>query len=246
MSDLMVHNRKASVENLCGDLSRIEKYWACNTLNRSAYFRIPNFIPTEIAEGAYAELLNDSRYVRTDHMPNPTGIGLGILKTHDQCLSTNVQKCCDLLTGNEFRSCLGACSGQTLQVVKPPTLFRMELGDRIVRHDDVLASPLNRISVVLHLSKNWKRQFGGNTVLGYVQRSEEVHSANSAYPQHRWVFSAKRSVLVPAFNSLMVIALRKGMAHAVTPVRAHAYRVSIVCLYGREAKDTVTHNHYDA
>ena len=237
---------KANVQDSCADLSRLEKYSACDTLSQSAYFRVPNFLQTDIAEGAYAELINDPRYVRTDRMPKPTGIGLGILKSVDECLSANVQKCCDLLTSNEFRSCLAASIGQKLQVVKPPTLFRMELGDRIVRHDDVLATPLNRISVVLHLSRNWRRQFGGNTVLGHVQRLEEVPSAFSEYPHHRWVFSAKRSVLIPTFNSLLVIALRKGMAHAVTPVRASAYRVSIVCLYGREANDTASWNHYNA
>ena len=237
-----MQNLKANVQEPCGDLIRLEKYSACNSLSRCAYFRVPNFLETDIAEGAYGELINDARYVRTDRMPNPTGIGLGILKPVDQCLSPNVQKCCDLLTSNEFRSCLAASIGQKLQVAKPPTLFRMEKGDRIVRHDDVLASPSNCISVVLHLSKNWKRQYGGNTVLGYVQRVEEVRPALREYSQHRWVFSTRRSVLSPAFNSLLIIALRKGMAHGVTTVRAHAYRVSIVCLYGREANGPASSN----
>lgn len=225
-------NLQARVQDSYADLSRLETDSARNSLKRSAYFRISNFLDTDIADGAYAELINDSLYVRMDRLHKPTGAGFGVVKSIDECLSTNVQKCCDLLTSNEFRSCLGVCIGQKLQVVRGPTLYRMEPGDRIITHDDVLASPLNRISVVLHLSRNWKREFGGNTVLGNVQRIEELRSATSEYVQHRWVFSTNRSVLSPAFNSLLMIALRKGMAHGVTAVRAHAYRVSITCLYG--------------
>jgi hypothetical protein len=142
-----------------------------------------------------------------------------------------------LLTGIAFRSWLAQLVGHPLQTVKPPTLFRMERGDRIVRHDDVLDSPLNRVSVVLHLSKNWRREFGGNTVLGEVKRVENERFGKSEYFQHRWVFSAKRSVLMPAFNSLFVIQLKPGMAHGVTALRATACRVSIVSLYGLEAEN---------
>jgi hypothetical protein len=100
----MAHIGKTSGQN--ADLNRLEKYSKGNPLKRRAYFRVPDFLTTEVAEGAYAELINDSRYVRTDKMPIPTGIGLGLVKAVDQCLSPNVQKCCDLLTGSEFRSCL--------------------------------------------------------------------------------------------------------------------------------------------
>ena len=225
-------NLQANVQDSYADLSRLETSSARNSLRRNAYFRIPNFLDTDIAEGAYAELIDDSLYVRTDRLAKRTGGGFGVLKSIDERLSTNVQKCCDLLTSNEFRSSVASYVGQKLQVVRGPTLYRMEPGDRLVTHDDVLASPLNRISVVLHLSKNWKREFGGNTVLGYVQRIEEVRSATSEYAQHRWVLSTKRRVLSPAFNTLLIIALRKGMAHGVTGVRVHKYRVSITCLYG--------------
>jgi hypothetical protein len=112
----------------------------------------------------------------------------------------------------------------------------MERGDRVIMHDDVLNSPLNRVSVVLHLSKNWKRGFGGNTVVGSVKRVENLHFGASEYREHRWVLSNKRSVLTPAFNSLLLIALRPGMAHGVTTLRSNACRVSITCVYALDAQ----------
>jgi hypothetical protein len=228
------HYLESSDEDSCDHIARIER---ATRLGRLPYVRVLDFLRAEIAERAYAELMEDPRYLRTDKMAKPTGIGLGILKSIDQGLSPHVQKCCDLLTSIPFRSWLAELVGYPLQTVKPPTLFRMERGDRIIRHDDVLDAPLNRVSVVLHLSKNWRREFGGNTVLGKVKRVENVRFGKSEYFQHRWVFSPKRSVLIPTFNSLLVIALKPGMAHGVTTLRARACRVSIVCLYGLEAEN---------
>jgi hypothetical protein len=226
-------NDDSNGEDLWAHLPQSKNRSVAHVLSRKSYLRVLNFLNTDVAASAYSELVEDRRYMRTDRMAKPTGIGLGILKSTDESLSPVVQKCYDLLTGADFRSWLAELIGQQLQTVKPPTLFRMELGDRIIRHDDVLHSPLNRVSVVLNLSKTWRREFGGNTVLGYVKRVEDVLSAQGEYQEHRWVFSPRRSVLVPAFNSLLVIALKQGMAHGVTTVRTNkAYRVSIVCLYG--------------
>lgn len=208
---------------------------ASNLLEQKGYIRVLNFLDAEVAEGAYSELTQDQRYVRTDRsagVDEPTGYRLGILKSVFHNLSPNVQRCCDLLTGADFRHWLSRLSGCPVQVSKPPTLFRMERGDRIERHDDVSDSPLNRVSATLHLSKNWKRGFGGNTVLGEVKRIDSVRLGE--YLGQRWVLSTKRSVLPPVFNSLTVIALKPGMAHGVTSIKAGAPRVSIVCLYAAE------------
>lgn len=204
-------------------------------LEQKGYVRVLNFLDAEVAEGVYRELMEDQRYVRTDRSigaDKPTGYRLGILKSVLQTLSPNVQRCCDLLTSADFRLWLSRLNGHPVQVSKPPTLFRMERGDRIERHDDVSDSPLNCISATLHLSKNWKREFGGNTVLGEVNRIDRVRLGE--YQGQHWVLSAKRSVLPPVFNSLNVITLKPGMAHGVTGIKARAYRVSIVCLYAAE------------
>jgi hypothetical protein len=206
-----------------------------NLLEQKGYVRVLNFLDAAVAEGAYRELTEDQRYVRTDRSTaadKPTGYRLGILKSVLQTLSPNVQGCCDLLTGADFLHWLSRLNGHPVQVSKPPTLFRMERGDRIERHDDVSDRPLNCISATLHLSKYWKREFGGNTVLGEVKRIDSVHLGE--YLGQRWVFSVKRSVLPPIFNSLNIIALKQGMAHGVTGIKAGAYRVSIVCLYAAE------------
>ena len=137
--------------DLCAHSPQSKKGSLGHVLTRKSYIRVLNFLNADVAERAYNELVDYPRYVRTDRMKKPTGIGLGILKSTDESLSPVVQECCDLLTGADFRSWLAELIGAQLQTVKPPTLFRMEIGDRIIRHDDVLHSPSNRVSVVLHL-----------------------------------------------------------------------------------------------
>jgi Rps23 Pro-64 3,4-dihydroxylase Tpa1-like proline 4-hydroxylase len=223
-----------------GHVPSFDELSSSPSLKQQAYIRINDFLDTEVAEHAYTELIEDPRYIRVGEAAKTVdspSYQLGILKSVNQSLSPNVQRCCDLLTGNAFRGWLSLLIGSPLRVVKPPSLFRMERGDRIERHDDISDQPLNRFSVVLHLSKNWKRNFGGNTVLGWVKRVEYARVSENGYLDRRWVFSRQRSVLTPTFNSLTVIALRPGMAHDVTDIRVKAYRVSIVGLYALKAEN---------
>lgn len=221
----------------CGNVRRIEKCFRNICLSQRPYGRVFDFLNAEIAEGAYQELMKDPRYQRTDKMAEPTGVGLGYLMSIDRSLSPKVQKCCEVLTSMDFLSWLTRLIEGPLQIARPPTLVRMERGDRVTVHDDILNYPLNRVSVVLHLSKNWKRGFGGNTVVGPVKRVENLRFGTSEHLEHRWVLSNKRSVLTPAFNSLLLIALRPGMAHGVTTLRSDACRVSITSVYALDAQN---------
>lgn len=234
-----MNTRNPHLLQLCSDNGSCRSYAslpdeleASYHLTQKGYVRVLDFLDVEVAEAAYIELMEDQHYARTDRSTRgntSTGYRLGILKSTFQKLSPNVQMCCDLLTSANFLSWLSRLSGQPLQVSKPPTLFRMERGDRIERHDDVSDHPLNRLSAVLHLSKNWKSSFGGNTVLGVVKRIDSVRLGE--YRGQSWVLSGKHSTLTPVFNSLNVIALKPGMAHGVTSIKVEACRVSIVCLY---------------
>jgi hypothetical protein len=64
----------------------------------------------------------------------------------------------------------------------------MKLGDCIVAHDDCSDYPSNRFSAVLHFSKAWKKEFGGNTIIGEVKRIEMSESLQDA-SAGQWIFS---------------------------------------------------------
>jgi hypothetical protein len=191
------------------------------------YLRINNCFDAALAESAHAELKEDGRYTR---MEKETATDYGVLR-YEGRPSPCVEQCCNFLKGPLFLNWLSQLLGSRLCVTRRPSPFRMKLGDCIVAHDDCSDYTSNRFSAVLHFSKAWKREFGGNIIIGEVKRIEMSESPQDASGR-RWIFSEKRSVVVPAFNSLVLIALKPGLAHKVTRVRVDDVRLTIVATYG--------------
>src|SRR5438477_11637635 len=104
LQNLQICYGNSNAGDLCARLPQSNNGSLGHALTRKSYIRILNFLNADAAERAYSELVEYPRYVRTDRMAKPTGIGLGILKSTDESLSPVVQKCCDLLTGADFRS----------------------------------------------------------------------------------------------------------------------------------------------
>ena len=188
-------------------------------LGTELFIQIPGFLECELAEQAHKELLLESPFTKV--------AGLGFLKVNPHmAIPRHVKICCDILTSLELAGWLSGLTGEEVRPVRLPGLFRMEGGDRILVHDDVSHSPLSRFSVVLHLSKNWKRQYGGNTVVGVARKTTTFMTEHG--PMQQWIFGNKRSVLSPKFNSITVLRLRSGLAHGVTPIVGPQPRLSIV------------------
>jgi hypothetical protein len=183
------------------------------------FVQIPDFLEPDLAEEAYRELRLEAPFTKTP--------GLGFLELNPNSkLPRHLQICSDILTGPDFLEWLSDWAGEEVRPQKSPAFFRMEDGDRIDVHDDISHAPLSRLSGVLHLSKDWKREYGGNTVVGATKKK---HTVDTEYgPMTEWIFGSKRSVLVPKFNCMTVLRLRSGLAHGVTQVVGPRPRLSIV------------------
>ncbi len=199
------------------------------TLAQHGYLRIDSCLDDALAECTYSELLKDPRYVQTE---DSKAGEYGVLECTEDQPSPGVEECSNFLRGPSLLEWLGRLVGKKLKITRQPSPFRMKQGDCIVAHDDCTDYPSNRLSAVLHFSKAWRRQFGGNLIVGHVKRIET--SPPSANGGRRWVFSSNRSVVVPVFNSLVLIALKPGLAHKVTRVRGDNPRLTIVATYGLE------------
>jgi len=200
---------------------------ARSSLVAHGYLRVDNCFGAALAEGTHDELKEDARYTR---MKEGAATGYGVLQ-YEGRPSPCVEQCCDFLKGPLFMDWLAQLLGSKVCVTRQPRPFRMKLGDCIVAHDDCSDYPSNRFSAVLHFSKAWKREFGGNTIIGEVKRIEMSKSPQDTGGR-RWIFAEKRSVVVPVFNSLVLIALKPGLAHKVTRVRVDDVRLTIVATYG--------------
>jgi 2OG-Fe(II) oxygenase superfamily len=193
------------------------------------YVRVDGCFDETLAERTLSELKEDPRYFR---IGDELAKDYGQLQYWQEKLSPGVARCCAFLKSPSFLGWLTRLEGHKVQVTRQPSPFKMDLGDRIVPHDDCSDYPSNRFSVVLHFSKGWNRRFGGNTLIGKVKRIETMTSERGG--KRRWIFSSQRSVVVPLFNSLVLIALRPSMAHAVTRVRVNHPRLTIIATYGVE------------
>lgn len=199
-----------------------------SALFQRGYLRIQNCLDRALAESTYLELLQDRRYIQT---ADSRAAAYGALECTSSGPSLGVEKCSEFLKSSPFLEWLGQLMGDKLKVTRQPVPFRMKIGDCIVQHDDCSDYPSNRLSAVLHFSKAWKREFGGNLIVGQAERIEAAQ-ASAVNSVRRWVFSRKRSMLVPVFNSLVLIALKPGLAHKVTRVREDVLRLTIVATYG--------------
>lgn len=220
-----------------------ERFERVQPLGNRRYARFSNFLKPEVAEAVYQELSRGLRYERVDiagitrlwRGERETGDAyFGLLLTQDGWhRSEAVQACYDLFAHPWLESVLSRIMGSPISFMRPATPYRMERGDRICMHDD-LSDPLHRVAIVLNLSKNWQRTYGGNTIVGPVKRIEELPTpVEIPFQLQRWFLAPSKSVLTPRFNSLLVVAIEKGVAHGVTPIQADYPRLSLVSIYGR-------------
>ncbi|GAA1600371.1 hypothetical protein GCM10009764_25250 [Nocardia ninae] len=125
---------------------------------------------------------------------------------------------------------LGDWLNTPLRMLRPPTPYRMDVGDYVEPHDDH-PSPEFRLSVTYNLTANWQPGDGGETVVGLVEAVTEFDHPDFPFPLKTWTLGTGAQSLEPVFNSVLLLPLSDEQAHAVRPVR-RASRYSITTLYG--------------
>ncbi len=219
-----------------------EQFVHVKPLCEQRYVRFTNFLQSDVAEEVYRELHDGLKYERVDiagitrQWRGQRELGdayHGVLQTHEGWQTSEVvQACYDLFTHPWFEELLSRLIGCPIISLRPATPYRLEYDDRICLHDD-LSDPCHRVSVVLSLTKDWRREYGGNTVIGKVTRIEDLPTPPEIpFQLRRWYLSRSKAVLTPEFNALTVMRLAPGLAHGVTPVRTDQVRLSLVNIYG--------------
>jgi hypothetical protein len=192
-----------------------------------AYYSLSeSFLERELALTARLALL-DERWFSPTSDPE-FRIGLVRNRTLGE-LHPAVRSCCNVLAGPKTSSLVTNFVGSPASPVESFKFFRMRRYDYIATHDDVV-DHVNRIAVVLDLTLGWRRCFGGNTVVGVASRTEGNKRTEMCYSP-RWVFDSHRSVLLPKFNSLLILPVRRGFAHRITPICSDHPRLMIQLFY---------------
>lgn len=219
-----------------------ERFDHVKPLGKQRYVKFTNFLQPDVAKAVHYELHDGLKYERVDYAglsrqwraERQLGdVYFGSLQTHEGWQTSEVvQACYDLFAHSWFEDLLSRLMGCPIVFLRPATPYRLEYDDRICLHDD-LSDPCHHVSVVLGFTKDWRREYGGNTVIGEVTRIEDLPTPPEIpFQLRRWYLGRSRAVLMPEFNALTVMRLAPGLAHGVTPVRAHRVRLSLVSIYG--------------
>ncbi|MGW0325547.1 2OG-Fe(II) oxygenase [Nocardia sp. NPDC003183] len=117
-----------------------------------------------------------------------------------------------------------------LEVLRPPSPYRMDAGDYVRPHDDCPA-PEFRLSVTFNLTQWWRPEHGGETSVGTVGHVAEFDDPEWYFPRKVWTMGRQRQSFVPQFNSALLLPLSPSRVHEVLPV-TQGPRYSITTLYG--------------
>lgn len=197
------------------------------------YLRIDDFLIPHVAEAIYGDLRDETKFEKLNTAVNisPDLKAFGALRVREGCNTPGiVQTCFDLLAHHWFEEFISRIVDDRVICIRPARAYRMNQGDYIAVHDD-LFDPCHRVSVVLNFTKEWRRSYGGNTLVGQAAKVEKL--SNSSRITQRWVLDKTNAILTPRFNSLTIIQLKPNLAHAVTTVKTDIPRISVVCIYGK-------------
>ncbi len=146
--------------------------------------------------------------------------------------SASLDACCAIFESNWLLQFLHTLTQREVQLMRPPSIYRMSYGDRICLHDD-MSDPDHCLSVVLGLTPGWREGDGGETRFGRVASVRDLPTPPELPFQLReWTLQDGYVTLPPAFNTLTVMRLGQDLAHGVNPVTTNRTRLSIVALYG--------------
>jgi hypothetical protein len=210
-------------------------------VGNAAFLRIENFLTLDAAEALHNELVNglcyervqigeSTRQWRAEREPG-NGHGGKLLTRPGWHTPEIVEECYAFFSSSWFEASVSRLLGRDVVCARSATPYRMTNGDAICAHDD-MTDERHAASIVINLTKDWRREYGGNTVIGPVIRVEALpEDPFFPYPMQRLRLSHRRSVLTPRYNSMTVLRLAHGLAHRVTPVRGDGVRYSLTCMF---------------
>jgi len=142
-----------------------------------------------------------------------------------------------LLESTEFLGFLSRIVEEELIFLRPGTPYLMQEGDKICIHDD-MSDQIHTCAIVFNFTTNWKKSYGGNTIVGDVLREIDLETPPEVPFQLTKLYLKKGiKILTPRFNSCLIIKLKKGLGHGVSQLKTNKNRLSFVTIYGSKNKD---------
>lgn len=211
-----------------------------------------NFLNNEFANACYEDLTENIRFVphvyakmtKMQCAERPLGSVYDgeFLRDHETQATKKSQHVFRLFEEQKFISFVSEIVGEPITFIRPATPYKFTYGNYLCLHDD-MSHPYHAYEVVLNLTKNWKKSYGGYSIGGHVLRRED------AYTPKGLPFQMQRIVLdtgkphycaIPEFNKLTVLKLDENLCHGTSTIRVNKQRIVVACIYTNMLEKKIT------
>lgn len=210
-----------------------------------------NFFVPEIVEAVYRDINENIEFVphvygnlTKMHCANRpigevySGDLTHIRETHDSIVCKEFLK---VFESNEFAKFVSYVLGEEVRFVRPATPYKFERGDYLCFHDD-MSDAYHACEIVLNLTKNWQKEYGGYSMGGFVKRRERVTTPDEfPFFLNRIIIDRSKTnyCALPVFNKLTILKLSNELCHGTSQVKVDKDRYVIAAIFaGKHARKT--------
>ncbi len=215
---------------------------------------LPNFLNLEYAESCYKDLTENILY--EDHIYGDLthiktakkNIGEVYKKgfKRKDVTSSHINKSnliYDLFESDYFIEFVSEIVEEPLYSLRPVSPYKFQDGDYLCLHDD-MSHPNHAYEVVLNLTKDWKKEFGGYSIGGYI-KNRSIAPTPEFYPfflEELILDESKENYsILPEFNKLTILKLSDKLCHGTTKVTTtDNIRIVLACIYGSDKINKTT------
>lgn len=210
-----------------------------------------NFFVPEIVEAVYRDITENVEFIphiygnlTRMHCANRSigevysGDLIHLRETQDSIICREFLK---VFESNEFAKFVSYVLGEEVYFVRSATPYKFEQGDYLCFHDD-MSDKYHACEVVLNLTKNWHKGYGGYSMGGFIKRRARAKTPDELpFFLNRIILDRSRPnyCALPTFNKLSILKLSSELCHGTSKVKVNKSRYVIAAIFaGKHAKKT--------
>lgn len=154
----------------------------------------------------------------------------------------NPDDVCEMFECKNFWQIISKIVGEEVFSLRPPSPYKFKNNSYLCLHDDI-SHPQHAYEVVINFTKNWKREYGGLAIGGFVKK-REITKTPEDFPFYLQELTLDKNqehyCTLPVFNQLTILKLSKELCHGTTTVVTdQEERIVLASIFGtKKMKET--------
>ena len=149
----------------------------------------------------------------------------------------------EIFEHEEFEALISKIVGEKVFSIRPVSPYKFKKNNYLCLHDD-MSHPQHAYEVVINLTKNWKKEYGGFAIGGFM-KNRKIAATPDDFPFYLQELTLNKEqenyCAMPVFNQLTVLKLSKDLCHGTTTVITdEEERIVIAAIFGTNKESEVT------